>query len=191
MGAKIEALTGMPLSGYSYGIAYATGGITEENGIKYLRIRNQDKSYPDCIAAEIGGNVFQSHYHEKIGKNLQYVLKARQIKALPPPENIPDKAGFCRAYIEIHGLLDLRNAKNGSGNRIKALRLRIYGNETILQFINQQLPAKPKKLQRIKKENGETSAIYFQGKAEIKNIFQWIDGTPKNQKIWDKWNEIL
>lgn len=181
----------MPLSGYAYGIAYATGGITEENGIKYLRIRNMDRFYPDCVASEIGVNVFKSNYIEKIREKQQYVVKAKQIKSLPPLEGIRDTAGFCRAYIEIHGLLDRRNVKHGSGNITRDLRLRIYGPEDLLIFINQQLPAKPKKVQHIKNKDGETYAIYFQSQAEIKNILQWIDGTPKNQKIWDKWNEIL
>lgn len=191
MGTKIPETKGIALSGYGYGIAYATGGIVEECGIKYLRIRNQDRFYPACVAAEIGVNVFQLKYEKNNEKKSQYVLKAKQIKSLPSLEDIEDKAGFCRAYIEIHGLLDVRNAKHGSGNITRALRLRIYGQEDILTFINQQIPARPKKLQHIKTENGETNVIYFQSKAEIKNIIQWIDGTPKNQKIWDKWNEIL
>ena len=76
------------------------------------------------------------------------------------------------------------------------MRLRIYGNEEILSFINKEMPAKEKKIQYIKNYVGEkyigrTCALYYQSGTEILEILKWIDGFPKNIAVWDKWNELI
>ena len=89
--------------------------------------------------------------------------------------------------------IDLKDKKE---NKLEKLRLRIYGNEQILSFINNNLPAGIKKIQHIKNivdttYIGETCCIYYQSKREIYDILSWIDGSPKNEKVWNKWDRII
>lgn len=184
------------MNDYCNGIAYAIGYIANDAKQKYLVIRNLDKWYPETISKETGNKAYESrHNFKRDGKN-QWVVKCRNIHDIPTLEHIQNKSDFCRAYIEIHGRIDLANTKNRKGNPIKRLRLRIYGNEEILSFVNQNLPAVEKKIQHIKnsvddKYIGQTYALYYQSKTEISEILKWIDGSPKNISVWDKWNELI
>lgn len=38
---------------------------------------------------------------------------------------------------------------------------------------------------------GQTCDLFYQSKAEILKILEWIDGFPKNISAWDKWNELI
>ena len=38
---------------------------------------------------------------------------------------------------------------------------------------------------------GKTCALYYQSVKEIVSILQWIDGKPRNERIWTKWKEIV
>ena len=121
---------------------------------------------------------------------------ARDITIVPPLSEIQCVSDFCRDYIEIHGLLDLATAKDKKGNYFKKPRLRIYGTEEIMQFLNRCLPANKKTIQYISNVVdsvyiGKTCALYYQSAKEIINILQWIDGSPKNERIWNKWKEII
>lgn len=179
------------MDGYIAGVAYATGYIARENNNKYLVVRNLDPWYPQIIGTISRYKIYKSNHNiERDGKS-QWVIKARDINSLPELKNIKDINAFCRAYMEIHGVLDMATAKDKKGNRLKKPRLRIYGTEEILNFLNNSLPAGTKKIQYIKNSAGETCAIYFQSAKEIADILDWIDGNPKNNKIWDKWKEII
>ncbi len=184
------------MNDYCNGIAYATGYFTNGTKEKYLVVRNLDKWYIENIAKETSYSAYQSTYNvERDGAN-QWVLKARDIHFLPELEGIKNKSDFCRAYIEIHGIIDINLAKNRKGIPVKRLRLRIYGKEHMLNFINNILPAKEKKIQYIKnvvdkKYSGETCALYYQSKKEIEEILKWLDGCPKNDNIWDKWESMI
>lgn len=184
------------MNDYCNGIVYATGYFANENNKKYLVVRNLDKWYIENIAKETGYTAYEStHNFERDGRN-QWVVKCRNISELPALTDIKNLFDFCRAYIEIHSILDLANAKDRKGNPIKRLRLRIYGNEEILSFLNQNLPAVEKKIQHIKnsiddKYIGQTYALYYQSKTEILEILKWIDGFPKNIAVWDKWSNIF
>lgn len=184
------------MNDYCNGIAYATGYFVNEKNKGYLVVRNVDKWYIENIEKETGYNAYESRYNfDRDGRN-QWVVKCRSISELPALTDIKNLSDFCRAYIEIHGALDLANAKDRKGNVIKRLRLRIYGNEEILSFINKEIPAKEKKIQYIKNYVGEkyigrTCALYYQSGTEILEILKWIDGFPKNIAVWDKWNELI
>lgn len=184
------------MNDYCNGIAYATGHFVKEENKKYLIVRNLDKWYVENIAKETGYNAYESkHNFDRDGRN-QWVVKCRNISELPTLADIKNLTDFFRGYIEIHGVLDLANAKDRKGNPIKRLRLRVYGNEEILQFANKTLPAKEKKIQYIKnyvdeKYIGRTCALHYQSRTEILEILKWIDGSPKNINVWDKWNEML
>lgn len=177
----------MELSSYACGIAYATGYMATEKGRPFLFLRNIDRWCADTIAAESRNNVY--------AQKSQWCIKARDVSVLPDLNDIEDLKSFIRAYIEIHGILDIMNFKNRRGEPLKKLRLRIYGKEHILKMINESLPAGIKKIQHIQNVVhsdyvGETSCIYYQSQAEIDNILNWIDGQPKNEKVWEKWEKV-
>jgi len=93
---------------------------------------------------------------------------------------------FCRSYIEIHGVLDVRFIR-----KKERPRLRIYGNESIIDRLNDLLPAKKKSIQSVTTNTGSTFAIYYQSEVEISQILNWIDGCPKNPNVWKKWGSIM
>ena len=107
-------------------------------------------------------------------------------------ENIQNISDFCRSYIEIHGILDTSKRKINK----RGLRLRIYGKEDIIHFINISLPAREKKIQYMQnkiegKYIGKTCVIYYQSRAEIEDILNFLDGYPKNIRIWKQWENVI
>lgn len=175
------------MTGYQQGILLATGCYIDN---RYC-VRNIDRWY--CEAVE---DIYDTKmYGQTLRGKIQYVLKSA--KVIPPKlDEITDFEGFCRAWIEIHGILDITNRKTGSGKQVKRLRLRIYGQENILKFVMACLPCKRKKIQYIKNSVqggyiGETCAIYYQSSLEILDILQYINGTAKNIKIWQEWDKII
>lgn len=179
------------IDGYYAGIAYSTGYIANDAGKKYLVVRNLDLHYPKQIADISGYNMYTSACCVWRDKAIQYVVKARNVRKMPVLSEIKDVTGFCRAYIEIHSVLDRATRKDRKGNNHYFLRLRIYGNNTVINYLNDNLPVTRKAIQHIVSSNGQTFAIYFQSKEDIDKIISWIDGYPKNQKVWDKWNAIF
>lgn len=181
---------------YCNGIAYACGYFASENGKQFLVIRNLDPWYAKAIETESKYKAYESkHNIERDGRS-QWNIKARDIDSVPSLSEIKNINDFCRAYIEIHGLLDLATAKDRKGNYFKKPRLRIYGTEEIISFLNGCLPANEKKIQHISNVVddiyvGKTCALYYQSVKEIINILQWIDGKPRNERIWTKWKEIV
>lgn len=188
------------MNDYCNGIACATGYLATESGNKYLVVRNLDIWYLKQIEQETGYKVYESKHNIERDGAVQYVVKARNITCVPALCEIHIVNDFLRAYIEIHGILDMATSKDRKGNKLKRPRLRIYGNAEIVDFINDTLSKNlaviKKKIQFIKnkiddKYVGCTCAIYYQSKTEIINILQWIDGKQKNEKIWNKWNQLL
>lgn len=169
---------------YSRGIIWATAYLAKENGKQYIFARNIDKWPIEYLAKKAGVNVYQG----KSGKNC---AKCRKITEFPKLNEISNKSDFLRGYIEIHGIIDIWKNKK----KKEKLRLRIYGNTEIINYINNNLPAENKKVQHIKniidkKYIGETEALYYQSQTEIPNILGWLNGTPRNEKVWDKWESL-
>ena len=102
--------------------------------------------------------------------------------------SIKNFSAFARAYIEIHGVLDSHIIK---GYQNRRTRLRIYGNLDALSLLNDVLPANPKKIQEINTQTGTTYCLNYQSKAEVCEILDWIDGSPRNESVWECWNKTL
>lgn len=173
------------LDDYSRGIICATAYKAYEGRNPYIVARNRDP-WPISYLAKI---LKKKPYFSKSGET--YCVKCNGIREKPGISEITDKKAFIRAYVEIHGVLDLTNKK-----KHPRLRLRIYGNAEIISYINANLPAGEKKMQHISnkieggKYTGETEAIYYQSEKEILAILEWMDGTPKNVRIWEQWKKI-
>lgn len=88
-----------------------------------------------------------------------------------PYKNIDDK-GFVRAWIELRSSIDI--ARIGT-KRIATPRIRIYGNEELIEKINTVLSAgtglKPRTLQ--KTTNEITKALYYCG-SSAQNVYDWL-----------------
>ena len=184
------------MNSYCVGIAYASGYFAKEDGKQYLVVRNLDPWYTKNIEVESKYKAYELKYNIRRGGKPQWNIKVRDVSSIPSLSEIQCVNDFCRAYIEIHGLIDLSTAKDRKGNYFKKPRLRIYGTEEILSFLNGCLPAGEKKIQYINNVVndtyiGKTCALYYQSNKEIYEILKWIDGSPKNERIWDKWNSIM
>lgn len=179
------------MNDYCNGIAYASGYFASENGKRYLVVRNLDPWYVKSIEIESKYKAYESkHYIQRNGKP-QWCIKARDINSIPHLSEIQCVNDFCRAYIEIHGVVDLATIKDRKGNHFKKPRLRVYGTEEVMLFLNSQLPANEKKIQYVRTDIGKTCALYYQSEKEIINILNWINGNPRNERIWNKWKEII
>ena len=180
------------MNDYCNGIVFATGYIAKEKNIRYLVVRNSDPWYVNCIAEETGYTMYKSGYYEKHRMTDQWIVKIRNVQNIVSLSEIQNVSDFCRAYIEIHGVLDTSKRKNNK----RGLRLRIYGKEDVIQYINLSLPVKEKKVQYMqnKIENryiGKTCAIYYQSRAEIEDVLRFLDGNPKNIRIWNQWQQVI
>ena len=174
------------INSYCIGILYATSSLTVDGSEKYYTIRNNDRWYVECIATVSRYRPYKSKYMERLRSSPQWILKARDITELPTLDRIADIQAFCRAYIELHGLLDFHRIKGAP-----KLRLRIYGKEQVLCHINEWLPASVKKIQTISKQNGTTYNLTYQSQKEVIQILQWLDGTPRNEHVWEKWSHLI
>ena len=184
------------MTDYATGIIYGTGCIVKDKEKKYLIVRNLDPYYVKTIEKEVPYKAYKSEYNTKRDGKPQWCIKVRNIEVFPSLSEIQNKKDFIRAYMELHAILDLMNVKNRRGDRIKKLRFRIYGNEELLNWINYNLPADIKKIQYIrnavdKKFNAETGCIYYQSRKEILKILKWIDGTPRHEGVWDRWQQTV
>lgn len=188
---------GMKMNDYCNGIAYATGCIANDDGKKFLVVRNLDKWYVDNIEKASRYTSYMSTYNTNRDGKPQWVIKARDIRSLPELDSIADVRDFCRAFIEIRGVIDWCIVKGRNGRLRKRLRLRIYGNEVVLTFVNRSLPAGEKKIQHIKNSvdggeySGQTCALNYQSAGEIVRMLGWLDGEPKNAPVWDKWMSVV
>lgn len=184
------------MNDYCNGIAYASGYFANEDDKRYLVVRNLDSWYVKTIETASKYKSYElKHNIERDGRT-QWVIKARDISSVPKLLDIKNIMDFCRAYIEIHGSLDLATVKDKKGNHYKKPRLRIYGNEEIISFLNCCLPVNKKKIQYISNivddiYIGKTCVLYYQSTKEILNILRWINGTPRNERVWNKWKEIV
>lgn len=174
------------MNGYQSGIIYAIGSMTGGR----MCVRSVDRWNCDAVQPVFGTAVYSQVC--RCREKMQFVVKSAKVERVNLCD-VADVVGFCRAYLEIHGVLDMKPAKDRRGNRIWNLRLRVYGKEEVLGFLMEHLPANPKKIQKISNSvdggayTGETCAIYYQSRKEIAEILEYIDGEPKNERIWRLW----
>lgn len=179
------------MSGYMQAVLMSSGCYT---GARYC-VRNVDRWYCEVVESIFGTTIYSLKNHEK--EYRQWVIKSAKVNP-PKLTDVVDFRGFCRAYIELHGIVDivfLQRSRTSQEKR-KMPRLRIYGKEEILRLIMNSLPAGNKKIQRITNKisggyTGRTCAIYYQSGKEIEDILEYISGEPRNAAVWDKWREKL
>ena len=182
------------LSDYCKGIMYASGCIKSEGNVNRIAVRNLDKWYAECVGKEIGCTPYPSMYNIERDGSPQWTVKSRNITEMPDITSAKNPADFIRPYLELHSTLGTVKVRD-----VRRLRFRIYGKEDFLNIIMCHLPAKPKKIQKIsnrimgkeKVYSGKTSAIYYQSRSEIEQILNYINGYPKNDAVWDRWQSVM
>ena len=133
------------MNDYFKGVIYATGYIANENNRRYLVVRNLDQWYPALIGAISSYKVYESKSQVKRDGRPQWVIKAKEITRIPNLNEVINIKDFARAYIELHSVLDIRIDRRNHNKPNLRLRLRVYGQNKILAFLNEHLPSKPKK----------------------------------------------
>lgn len=172
-------------TGYQQGILVALGSW---NGDR-LYVRSIDRWYPDQIQPLFRSRVYSLDDAHVSGRR-QYIIKSPSAH-IPTLDEVVDWQGFARAYIEIHGAITpiTQHKKHVPG-------MKIYGREHVIEVLMAHLPIEPKKIYKIEnsvdsdKYIGTTYGITIQ-KKEAKAVLNWIDGEPKNQSVWNRWDEKI
>ena len=196
-----ERINYYDFSYYQLGIFWSIASISGQT----TTIRHNDNYYLEEISKVLDNKI----YCQIVKNKSQYVLKSTIVdidsfkannwternskeRELPKLESYED---FLRAYIEIHSCLDYstRYRKKPKKEKYKGLRLRIYGNWKLINNINsifnKELGLKPKSPQ--KTQNDTTKYISFASQGEINQIFEFINGFPRNDKLWKEFEYKL
>lgn len=174
------------MTGYQQGILLANG--TNAGG--RVAVRHTDRFYPDVVQPLFGTKVYFQPRNQLPKKPDLWTVKGASV-TIPNLEDIADHPGFCRAWIELKCSIKLATRKHRYLGRYYRPMLAIYGPEEIIHFIAEGIPAKPKKMQDIRTNNGRTTAFVYQSLEEILQILDYIDGTPKHKPTWDRWASIV
>ena len=171
------------MTGYQQGIICLSGSRPEPGRIV---VRNIDRHYVDALAPLSTRTRPYYQQRDRDGRPGYWVLKLRG--ELPTLSDVADWSGFCRAFVELQGRLDTQRIRKPSGVVSERLRLRIWGDPASLTAIMAVLPAQEKTIQSCHTNTGSTSALYYQSKAEIADILNYINGYPRNEDIWVRWS---
>lgn len=175
------------MTGYQQCILYLLGCRMDDR----FAVRCINRWYIDAVNELFPTNPYLQRRKED-GKKDYWCIKAPLSRISPPAlSDVSDWIGFSRAFIELQGSLDLWRHKNKRGEPIYTPRMRLYGQPDVLDAVCRSLPAAPKKLQTIKTRNGTTYQINYQSPSEIAGILTHLNGDPRNQYLWSRWNEIM
>ena len=172
------------MTGYQQAILYLSGSYCGDR----FCVRNVDRWYVDQVADLF---LTRPYLQRRSGeKRDYYVVKSCRWSRDVQLSDVVDVAGFCRGVVELQGTFALWCHRSHGEVKIKP-RLRLYGTPELLSFVASAIPAAPKKMQAVHTNIGSTSALYYQSRAEIADIFAYLDGDPRNAPLWDRWYEQL
>ena len=180
------------MTGYQVGILYALGGWQKDNEYRRYCVRHRDRYFLDAVSPLFGTKMYEQQSHGLT----QYVIKSSNVE-IPALEDILDVKGFCRAYIEVHGKISAQTRHDRKTyEKYHVLRMRIYGCENVLNFIQANWPLRSRKLQPIEnkidgKYTGRTFELSVQGNDGVMGVLSYIDGLPRNEAVWDEWKEKI
>ena len=174
------------MTGYQQAILYLSGAWS---GGKYL-VRNVDRWYVDAVSDLFPTAPYFQLRSDGPSKRDYWCIKSAHI-AVPALDEVRDWQGFCRGFVELQGTLDLWSHKNRKGDTVRTLSLRIYGQPDALDAVANNLPAGRKKMQICRTQNGVTYLYAYQSPAEVSAIITYLDGFPRNERIWQRWNSFL
>lgn len=182
---------------YQLGIIFGCGSFITENGTKRFVARHKDRYFLEQIE-----NLFCNNKigFREIGNKRYYILKSSKFdydsliamnyrsrnnneRYLPVLEDYKD---FLRAYVELHGSWDYCTSYK-KRQKYYRLRLRIFGNQSIINEINQvfrdEVGVGLKSLQGVK-INNTTSYIAYTSLSELQAIRDYLYDIPYFEKYW-------
>jgi hypothetical protein len=187
------------ITDYQLGIIWSIGSWIESEGeMGVLNFKHQNKYFLEQLQNICNYNIYSQITPKE---KLQHVLKTQMIdikylKSISWTErnsnkrDLPELENYCnfiRAYMEIHSGLDYCTCYDRQKRKYHKLRLRIYGNNILIQSITNILqehagiPAK--KIQII--HNNKTAYIAYTSYEQIQKIFDYITGDPRCAEYWD------
>ena len=174
---------------YVLGILWGTMSISNEGFL----VRHRDMWYLDAVRSylqlsqsvhvveELTGEQFRLKIANR--KNVNKLVSILEKYGWTPRKaetryypfgDIADR-GFIRAWVELHSSADVRMAKHRNGNYYPQKRVRIYGNQHLLEDINliisRGIGQRPRRLQ--KTTNAFTKGLYFQGR-NVAPVVGWL-----------------
>lgn len=174
---------------------------------QYLVVRHRDPYFPLAVKMYFGieSNVFLNgkNYGLKLHKSffdieslLQYGWTERNAKERPYP-SIDNHKDFIRGYFEVHGSVSEKKSRNLiTGQRQIQKRLHIYGNETLLQGINEsiefELGIPKRRLQKTQSEHSKLLGYYKL--VDIETIFDWMYQSEIENfyfELWEKYERVI
>lgn len=190
---------------YILGILWAIGYYDSLDGIFILRHQNPYflKKVRDAVGSGAAVRKQGKHYIVKLAS---YCFDIEQLRQLGwternsherPYPNINEHQDFIRGYFEIHGRVSKVRLHNKKGGIQIQNRLRIYGNETFLQGVNEiisfELGIPEKRLESTQKEHSKVLGYYKL--PEIIDILDWLYESSyedwKNAELEKEYREIL
>lgn len=131
--------------------------------------------------------------------NIQYLKKQNWATRNSDIRNIPILSiykDFLRAYLEIHSGLDYCTSysnKKAYKYKYYRLRLRIYGNKSLINalniIINQEIKIPIKTPQST--HNNKTTILYYTALDDLHKIFNYTYDTPCHKEYWNQVNYCL
>lgn len=190
---------------YLLGIMWSIGSWLENE--KLMVFRHKDKHFLEVISRYFGYEIYEQAvknytqyvlkvYNFDIGKLVELGWNGRNADKRELPF-LSDYRDFLRAYIELHSGLgySVRYRRKPRRDKYKALRLRIYGNEHLVEGINKELHKSCRtSLKTIQdtKLNNKTFYVAYTSLAEIERIFNWLwNEKPYNKRYWADVEEKL
>ena len=168
---------------YILGILWALGRYTE--GHYYLR--HKDETILELVRDhyKTDAKVFKlknKHCLKLAGKYfdmntlIDYGWSGRNEHIRPYPQGIASDKEFIRGYFLVHGRSGQIKLTHKSGRVQNQKRIRIYGNETLIEKINNiistELDIMPKKLERTSTINSVVLGYY--GKDDVEKLAAWL-----------------
>ena len=177
------------MTGYQQGILYLNGSFQHGTYTRFV-VRNIDRHYVDAVSDLFLPSHPYFQRHNDPCKRDYWCIKSVHV-SMPSLDDVSDWRGFRRAFVELQGSLDLWRHKNRKGDYLYTPRLRLYGSESDLLAVSSNLPAGAKKIQYVSTGTGKTCMLAYQSPAEVRDILDYIDGTPRNDALWLRWSAIL
>lgn len=176
------------MTGYQQGIILALGTKAEGR----VTVRSVDRYYPDYLQPLFGTTVL-SVADQHNPEQRQFAVKSVRVD-LPRLDEITDWKGFCRAWIEIHGMV-FPATRYRKKTKFHVAGFRIYGAEDVLTAMMPHLRIRPKKLEKISnkvdggKYIGTTYCINISSPAEAAELLRYFDEAPQNAAVWTKFHQ--
>lgn len=201
--SKKERISITNITSYQLGIVWAIGNYNGTELFFRTRHRYFLEQIQDLTDSGIMTHIAKGKLQYKLKtvmfniddlKNLGWTERNAETRSMPILNNHSEYKDFIRAYMELHSTLIYFKVKSKDKKKAyKKLRLRIYGNESLIISIGRllfEIAGVPIKSLYIS-PNGKTATTTYASLEEIKQIFKGVEGRPCYPEFWDDIYEKL